>query len=98
MQFRVSRASREKYEAELIRRAMANLNTKVAAAAQALGVPPQKIRIEDLNFGTRMNDGPPLVAYAQARMASDSVAEVALESGKTTLRQTVDGRVRMVLP
>lgn len=102
VQFRLSRASREKYEAELISRAIANFNAKVAAAAQALAVPAQKVRIEDLNFGGRLHDNPPIMAYARAKIASDmaenSLAQVALESGRSTLQQNVEGRVRMLLP
>lgn len=102
VQFRLSRASREKHETELIGRALANFNAKVAAAAQALAVPAQKVRIEDLNFGGRLHEGPPIVAYARAKIASDvaanEMAQVSLESGRSTLQQNVEGRVRMLLP
>jgi uncharacterized protein len=49
--FRLSRAAREKVETELIERAIANLQAKVAAAARALAVPAERVRLEELNFG-----------------------------------------------
>lgn len=102
LQFSLSRASREKVEAELIARALANFNGKVAAAAQALAVAPQKVRIEELNFGARTLEGPPPMALAAARIVSDRASEsgpeMAVESGRATLHQTVQGRVRMVMP
>ncbi len=50
--FRLSKAAREKVEAQLIQQAIANFNARVAAAAQALGVPPGRVRIEEINFGS----------------------------------------------
>jgi predicted secreted protein len=98
--FRLSRASREKFEAELIRRAIANLNAKVAAAAQALNVQPARVRVEELNFGVRVHEGPPIVAFARARApaAEAAVSEPALSPGRSTLSQNVDGKVRMLAP
>lgn len=99
--FRLSRAMREKHEAELIRQAIANFNAKVVAAAQALNVPPARLRVEELNFGVRGLGGPPIVAYAERATLlsrSDSVPEPVLNAGRTTLQQTVEGRVRLLLP
>lgn len=100
--FRLSRASREKHEAELIKQAVANFNAKVAAVAQALNVPASRLRVEELNFGVRAG-GPPIVAYAEGRATmmaarSDTVPEPALSPGRSTLQQTVEGRVRLLLP
>ena len=96
--FRLSRASREKHETELIRRTIANFNTKVSAAAQALNVPPPRIRVEELNFGVRSNDGPPIVEFASARaMSSEAKVEPSLDPGRSTLRQGVDGKVRLLI-
>jgi predicted secreted protein len=98
--FRLSRATREKHEAELIRQAVANFNAKVAAAAQALNVPPARVRVEELNFGVRPLGGPPIVAYAQTRapVAMQAVPEPELSAGRSTLQQTVEGKVRLLLP
>ena len=97
IEFRVSAASREKAESELIRRALANFNAKVAAAAQAMNVPPARLRVEELNFGVR--GGVPIVSHMRAEaMSAQVVAEPALDPGRTTLQQSVDGKVRLLAP
>jgi len=63
--FQLSKASRERVEAQLIQQAIANLNARFTAAAQALGVPASRIRIEEVNFGVRDTIGPqPMMARA----------------------------------
>lgn len=99
LEFRLSRAARERVEGELIQRALANLNARVAAAAQALSVPPSRIRIEELNFGVVPLERPPIVAYARAApVAADAVTEPSFEAGTSTQQMTVTAKVRFLAP
>jgi predicted secreted protein len=93
--FRLSRAAREKVEAQLIQQAIANFNTRIAAAAQALGVPPNRVRVEELNFGSR-EGGPIPMAARMATMASDAVPAPTFEAGRSSERMTVSGKARLL--
>lgn len=97
--FRLTRAARERVEGELIQRALANLNARVAAAAQALGVPTSRVRIEELNFGGTAHQ-PPIVAYARAapQLAEAKVAEPTFDPGQSSQQLTVSGKVRFLVP
>jgi uncharacterized protein YggE len=96
--FRLSRAARDRLDAELIQRAYANLSLRIAAAAQAMGVPPARVRVEEINFGAR-GDAPPIVPMARAMtMTAESVAEPSLDAGQSTLRLDVTARVRFLQP
>ncbi len=99
LDFRVSKPAREKAEAELIQRAIANANARIAAAAQAVGVPAARIRLEELNFGVN-HDGPrPPIAMMRAQAtASDGVAAPSFDAGQSTLQMTVNARARFVTP
>jgi predicted secreted protein len=93
--FRLSRAARERVEAELIQRALANLNARVAAAAQALDVPKSRIRIEELNFGVPSQERPPIVPMARALVQSaEAVAEPQLDAGRSMQQLNVTAKVR----
>lgn len=93
--FRLSRAARERLEAELIQRALANLNARVAAAAQALDVPKARVRIEELNFGVTGAERPPIVPMARAlAQAADSVVEPQFDAGRSLQQLTVTAKVR----
>ena len=95
LDFRLSRAAREKVEADLIQRAIANLNSRVAAAAQALDVPKSRVRIEELNFGGVGNERPPIMPMARAAMqAPDAVAEPQFDAGRSLQQLSVSARVR----
>jgi predicted secreted protein len=96
--FRVSQAAREKAEADLITRAIANANARINAAAQAVGVPPARVRLEELNFG--LGDGPrPPIAMMRARAAStEAVAEPSFDAGQSTLQMAVTARARFLAP
>lgn len=97
--FRLSRAARERIEGELIQRAIANLNARVAAAAQALDVPKSRLRIEELDFGgSRGGEPPPIVAMARAGAVAspEGVAEPQFEAGRSVQQVTVTGRIRFV--
>ena len=98
--FRLSRAARERVEGELIQRAIANLNARVAAAAQALNVPVARQRIEEMNFGIPVGERPPMVAMARAAgvAAADSVAEPQLDAGRSAQHVTVSAKVRFLVP
>jgi predicted secreted protein len=94
--FRLSKAAREKVEAQLIQQAIANLNARFTAAAQALGVPASRIRIEEVNFGVRDTIGPqPMMARA-APMALEAATPPTLESGRSIERLTVSGKARLL--
>jgi len=97
--FRLSRAAREKVEGELIQRAIANLNSRVGAAAQALGVPAARIRTEELNFGVSQFERPPIMAMARASTAAaDAMPEPQFEAGRSTQQMTVTAKVRFLQP
>ena len=94
LDFRLSRAARERVEAELIQRAIANLNARVAAAAQALEVPKSRVRIEELNFAGA-GERPPMMPMARAMVqAADAVAEPQFEAGRSLQQMSVTARVR----
>ncbi len=93
--FRLSKAAREKVEAQLIQLAMANLNSRFAAAGQSMGVPPNRIRIEEVNFGVR-EAGPPQPMMMRAQVASDAVTPPTFESGRSIERLTVTGKARFL--
>jgi predicted secreted protein len=93
--FRLSRAAREKVEAQLIQQAIANFNTRVAAAAQTLGVPANRVRVEELSFGSR-EGGPIPMAARMATMASDAVPAPTFEAGRSLERMTVSGKARLL--
>jgi predicted secreted protein len=95
--FRLSRAARDRVGAELIQQAIANLNSRIAAAAQAMQVPAARVRTEELDFGGRGFERPPMMAMARsAPMASDSVAEPQFEAGRSLQQLTVSARVRFL--
>ncbi len=97
--FRLSRAARERVEGELIQRAIANVNARVAAAAQALNVPAARLRIEELNFGIPTGGRPPVIAMARMSAApADSVAEPQLDAGQSLQQVTVAAKVRLLAP
>lgn len=95
--FRLSRAARTRVESELIEQAIVNLNAKVAAAARALNVPVERVRLEELNFGV----APPPVPIA-ARMRSEAMAspaaveEPALDSGRSLQQLSVTVKARLL--
>jgi predicted secreted protein len=98
IEFRLSRAARERVEAELIERALANLNARVAAVARSLNVPPGRHRIEELDFGTPTGVRPPMIAMARMAGAADAVAEPQLDAGQSTQQVTVSAQVRFLAP
>jgi predicted secreted protein len=92
--FRLSRAARERIEGDLIQQAIANLNGRVAAAAQALGVPRERVRLEEVNFVGR--DGGPVPVMARMAMAADAAPPPQFESGRSVERVFVTGRARLL--
>jgi predicted secreted protein len=95
--FRLSRAARTKVEAELIEQAIANLNDKVAAVARALKVAPDRIRLEELNFGVT----PPPVPRMRAEMMASAAApaeEPQFDAGRSLQQLTVTGKARLLPP
>lgn len=95
VQFRLSRAARQKAEAELIGLAITNVKARIAAAAQALGVPPAGVTIEELSFAPRAEAGPFPVFAARAPAAAEAVAAPQLEAGQSIETLGVSARVRL---
>jgi predicted secreted protein len=94
--FRLSRAAREKVDAQLIQLATANLNARFATAVAALGGTPARLRLEEVNYGVR-EGGPQPVMMRQAPMMSEASAPPpSLESGRSTERLTVSGKARLL--
>ncbi|HPE01763.1 MAG TPA: SIMPL domain-containing protein [Burkholderiaceae bacterium] len=96
LQFQLSRAARDRAEAQLIERAVANVQARVAAAAKALGVPLERVRIEELSFGRRDEFVPPPPMMMRAAMADAAPAPPALEPGQSTESLPVTARVRFL--
>ena len=95
--FRLSRAARTRVEAELIEQAIANLNDKVAAAARALKVPAERVRLEELNFGVAPPPVPRMRADVMAS-AAPPVEEPQFDAGRSLQQMTVTGRARLLPP
>lgn len=94
--FRLSKAARDKVEAQLIQLAVANLNSRFTAAAQAVGVPANRVRVEEVNFGVR-EAAPPQPMMMRSAMASDAAAAPpTFESGRSIERLTVTGKARLL--
>ena len=99
IEFLLSRAAREKVEAELIQRAIANLNRRVAAAAQTMKVPLERVRSEELNFGVQAHERPPILAKAmEMRAAADAMPEPQFDAGRSLQQLTVTARLRFLQP
>lgn len=99
IEFRLSRAARERIEAELIERAIANLTARLATAARTLNVPPERVRLEELNFGVAPPPMPvALRMRAEAMAGAASVEEPQLDAGRSLQQLTVTGKARLLLP
>lgn len=96
--FRLSRAARTKVEAELIEQAIANLNDKVAAAARALQVPAERVRLEELNFGVAPAPPVPRMRAEMAASGAPAVEEPRFDAGRSLQQLTVDGKARLLPP
>ncbi|MGE5161116.1 MAG: SIMPL domain-containing protein [Betaproteobacteria bacterium] len=95
--FRLSRAARDKVDADLIRMATANLNARFASAAAAMGAAPARLRVEEVNFGVREGGPQPMMMRQAPMMASDAGAPPpSFESGRSTERLTVSGKARLL--
>ena len=96
--FRLSRAARAKVEAELIEQAIANLRSKVAAAARALNVPAERVRLEELNFGVTPPPIAPRMRVDMMASAAPAVEEPQLDAGRSLQQLTVTGKARLLPP
>lgn len=97
--FRLSKAARERVEGELIQRAIANLNARVAAVAQSMNVPAARIRTEELNFGVQQIERPVMMAMARsAPMAAEAMVEPQFEAGRSAQQMNVTARLRFLQP
>jgi uncharacterized protein len=94
--FRLSKAAREKVDTQLIQLATANLNARLAVAAGALGGTPARVRIEEVNFGVREGGPQPVMLRQAPMMASDAATPPSLESGRSTERLVVSGKARLL--
>jgi predicted secreted protein len=99
LQFGLSRAARERVEAELVQRAIADANARIGAAAQALGVPPARVRLEALDFeGQALPRMPMMMRAAQVAGTREAVAEPTFEAGTSTQQAAVTARARLLPP
>jgi predicted secreted protein len=96
IEFRLSKTAREKVEAQLIQLAVANLNARFAAAGQSMGVPPTRIRLEEVNFGVREAAPPQPMMMRSAMQSSDAVVPPTFEAGRSIERLTVTGKARFL--
>lgn len=97
--FRLSRAARTRVEGELIEQAVANLQAKLAAAARALNVPADRLRLEELNFGVTPPPMPlPRVRAEMMPSAAPAVEEPQFDAGRSVQQLTVTGRARLLPP
>lgn len=94
--FRLSKTARDKVEAQLIQLAMASLNSRFTAAGQSMGVPPNRIRVEEVNFGVREAAPPQPMMMRSAMQSSDAVAPPVFESGRSIERLSVTGKARFL--
>ncbi len=94
--FRLSKAARDKVEAQLIQLAVANLNSRFTAVGQSMGVPANRIRVEEINFGVREAAPPQPMMMRSAMQSSDAVAPPVFESGRSIERLTVTGKARFL--
>ena len=94
--FRLSKAARDKVETQLIQLAIANLNSRFAAAGQSMGVSANRIRIEEVNFGVREAAPPQPMMMRSAMQSSDAVPPPAFESGRSIERLSVTGKARFL--
>lgn len=95
--FRLSKAARDKVDAQLIQLATANLNTRLAAAAAALGAAPARLRLEEINFAGRDGGPQPMMMRQAPMLASEaSPPQPSFEAGRSTERLTVNGKARLL--
>jgi predicted secreted protein len=94
--FRLSKAAREKVEAQLIQQAIANLNARFTAAAQALGVPASSA----IGVARAITGCGPIVSRTPKFTSSMRIREAGtpptLESGRSIERLTVTGKARLL--
>jgi predicted secreted protein len=97
--FRLSRAARAKVEAQLIEQAIASLNGKLAAAARALSVPTERLRLEELNFGVAPSPIPIATRMrAEAMAGAPPIEEPQFDAGRSLQQLTVTGKARLLPP
>ena len=95
--FRLSKAARDKVDAQLIQLATANLNTRLAAAAAALGGTPARLRLEEISFAGRDGGPQPMMMRQAPMLASEaSPPPPSFEAGRSTERLTVNGKARLL--
>jgi predicted secreted protein len=95
--FRLSKAAREKVDSQLIQLATANVNARLAAAANALGGTPARLRIEEVNFGVREGGPQPVMLRQAPMMASDaSPPPPSFEAGRSTERLAISAKARLL--
>jgi predicted secreted protein len=95
--FRLSKAARERVDAELVQQATANLNARLAGAAAALGGSAARLRLEEVNFGVREGGPQPVMMRQAPMMASESSPPPpSFESGRSVERLMVSGKARLL--
>ncbi len=92
--FRLSKAAREKVESQLIQQAMMNLNSRFAAAAQSMKVAHNRIRVEEVDFDRQQGQPRPMVMRSMA--AAEQTTPTAFEAGRSIERLVVSGKARLL--
>lgn len=95
--FRLSKAARDRVDSELVQQATANLNARLAGAAAALGGSAARLRLEEVNFGVREGGPQPMMMRQAPMMASEaSPPPPSFESGRSVERLMVSGKARLL--
>ena len=93
--FRLSRAARDRVDAQLIQLATNNLNARLASAAAALGAAPSRLRLDEGNVGAREVGTPVMMRQAPMLSEASAPSPPSFESGRSTERLIITGKARL---
>ncbi|MFN7571956.1 MAG: SIMPL domain-containing protein [Betaproteobacteria bacterium] len=94
--FRLSQKSRQAVQPELIRRAMDDLYGRAATIAQAFKISPERLRLEDLSFGSDPSGRSSPIALRRGAVGPGEAPPPlpTLDPGTTVVYQPVTARLR----
>lgn len=94
--FRLSQKSRQAVQPELIQRAMDDLYGRAATIAQAFKIAPDRLRLEDLSFGSDPSGRSSPIALRRGAVGTGEVAPPppTLDPGTTVVYQPVTARLK----
>jgi uncharacterized protein len=93
--FGLTKPTREKIEAQLIQLAMSNLRSRLAAAAQSMNVPANRLRLEEVDFSERQT-APPRPMVMRSMATAEQTTPPTFESGRSIERLMVSGKARLL--